>query len=192
MTVSKRNWIERYHQAATQFVSLLALAVSFASAYFTWSQLPEDPNNIVQIVNREAEFARTKNLEAVVELFTEDAVIRDSGYSYNYRNFRSVRQWHGREQIRQRYEELNKNVEFETLNHVDVFVVFDPYGGMASATSSTQGTFRRGNQEVKPITTFDGDRWTFVRIDNKWKIKSFTFHRPPISDSFSGHIGSLR
>jgi len=192
--MSKKNLIERYPNTIAQLFASLALAVSFASLYITWSQIPESTDDIVKIIKNEAEFARTRNLEAIVDLFSDDAVILEAGYSYNYRfgKLRTTRQWRGKKDIRDRYEELNKNVTFIALDHTYIDVKLHPSGGSAIATSSTQGSFRRNDQEVRPINTFDGDRWEFIKVNNKWKISSFSFDRPPISDPFSGHIGSLR
>ncbi len=126
----------------------------------------EDPcpvGHFLQIMDMEADATLEGNVDKAVSLYAPDGVVRDAGAGTS-----SV----GADEIRDRYSNLP---EFSKLRHVDVTVTCDEGGELARARASTTGEMMEDGRMV-PISSVDGEEWTFQKVGGSWKIVSFTYN----------------
>jgi ketosteroid isomerase-like protein len=115
---------------------------------------------IHNLIAAEANAAFEHDVDAAVDLFAPNAVVRDAkGPS-----------WMGEAQIRKRYSELES---FDALAHVDIILFMNEGREFASALASTEGQIEG---QGLPIRSVLGEVWVFKRIDGDWKIQSFTYN----------------
>lgn len=170
--------IENYPVFFPFLISILALLVSIGSFLYSYMAQNPDDTPIRKLIEKEAELAKNHNVDEVVNLFTDDAVIRDFGDSINKTSdtSKTFQEWGGKEKIRERYEEIKKHAIFTYLYHKDINIEFQNHGTHASATSSTAGKMRWDNGSEYPISTKKGELWSFEKSNNEWKISYVDFH----------------
>jgi len=137
----------------------------------------KDMREIRQVIADEATAARTGDVDGAVELYAPNAVVRDGQAEIGKAlgvlppNVQST--WSGFDEIRDRYTHLEK---FNELHHVDVTVTFEQGGQIARAVGSTSGEMVTADGSTTPISSIDGEMWTFQKIGGTWKIISFTYN----------------
>jgi hypothetical protein len=134
-------------------------------------------HDIRRLIDDEAAAALDHNVEKAVGLYAPNAVVRDGlgeiGKALKVIPPDVETTWFGLEKIRERYTHLER---FNELEHVNVTVTFEPGGQTARAVGSTSGEMVNPDGTVTPISSIDGEMWTFEKIDGAWKILSFTYN----------------
>ena len=122
-----------------------------------------DEEAILQLLTAEGEALVAADIDRLMGLWAEDAVVRDARHTPDDPSDDWV--WEGRDAIRQRYVNLVLPGNPQEAGAVDVNLTIE--GDRATAISTT-----RIGSEVSP----GGDRWTFRRINGTWKIESLTYN----------------
>jgi ketosteroid isomerase-like protein len=120
-----------------------------------------------QLVNAEAEGIVRQDIELLMSIWAEDAVITDANHTPDNPDDDLV--WQGREAIRERYLVLVFPSAPTTVTHPDLEVE------VAGSTAAARSTTTIGG-EVAPA----GDYWTFERTEKgSWKIAGLTYNLEP-------------
>ncbi len=152
---------------AVPVLTTLLLSVVFLPTLFA---IFSDEGPIRNIINEEAGWAMDKETTRVLSLFTDDAYVRDAAGG----NFSLQQIWHGKIDIGKRYGSLP---EFSYLKHDAIEITVSSDKTYARATADTIGAFIVNGVETK-ITSNQGEKWTFEKIGEDWKITSFTYNLP--------------
>jgi len=127
-------------------------------------RLMSEERKIREVIEREAILVLDGRIDEVVMLFDETAFVRDA---------LSQTTWYGKDAIAERYRNLPN---FSFLKHVAIEITFSTDMTYARAFSDTAGSFE-ANSAMVDVTT-QGEKWTFKKIDNEWKIVGFTCNIP--------------
>ena len=163
--VNKEKLIEFGKFVLTSAV-IAAVVGSFMSEYvWPWIHtLMSEERLIREKIEQEANLVFEGRIDEVILLFDENAFVRDElGQTF----------WYGRDAIAERYRNLP---HFTFLKHVAIEITVSTDKTYARAFSETVGSFEVNGTKVD-ITT-RGERWTFKKIDDKWKIIGFTCNIP--------------
>lgn len=163
--------LKKWQKVLTVIVSIITIiSASYAVGFsiIVW----QNEGQIKNIIQNEAIYVIEKNPDKAVSLYAENAVVKDAAGG----NANLVVAWMGINQIKERYLGF-QNYTFTFLVHGDVHVVIDLYQNRASATADTTGQYLL-NGEQKQITSNQGEKWTFEKVNGIWKIDSFTYNLP--------------
>lgn len=126
----------------------------------------DDRAAILDLLHREAKGVVTQDLEALMALWAEDAVVTDAAHTPDDPTDDLV--WRGRDAIRDRYVHLVFPGGAKEAGPLDVQITLQADRATAWATT-------RIGDEVAP----GGDRWTFVRRGGRWLLESLTYNLEP-------------
>ncbi|MBC7224206.1 MAG: nuclear transport factor 2 family protein [Anaerolineae bacterium] len=126
----------------------------------------DDRAAILDLLRREAEGVVAQDLEALMALWAEDAVVTDAAHTPD--NPADDLVWRGRDAIRDRYVHVVFPGGAREAGPLDVRI--EVRGERATAWATT-----RIGDEVAP----GGDRWTFVRRGGRWLLESLTYNLEP-------------
>ena len=161
------------------FAAVIAMTISLLSLTISTCSRPPSSEPILQIIETEATAALERDIDKAINLFAEDAFVRDAlgeaGKKLGVVLPQEPTSWSGLKEIRQRYANLPR---FTTLSHLGVVVTFDDTKRLAKATASTNGVYESDTGTPAHIFSIDGERWTFAKIDGVWKITSFSYNVP--------------
>ncbi|MGC8838267.1 MAG: YybH family protein [Anaerolineae bacterium] len=121
---------------------------------------------ILDLLQREAQGVVAQDLDALMALWAEGAVVTDAAHTPDDLTDDLV--WRGRDAIRDRYVHLVFPGGAKEAGPLDVRV--EVHGDRATAWATT-----RIGDEVSP----GGDRWTFVRRGGRWYLESLTYNLEP-------------
>ncbi len=151
--------------AATVITLLLAYAAGqIYNNYFS------DEKAIRDLIDREAIYAQGHNVDGVLSLYVDDAIVRDA--AGGDRDRETV--WRGKGMIEDRYEKLP---EFVYLSHKMIDISLCDDGSYARANSDTVGQYKSGDK-ILSISNDRSEEWVFEKIGGKWKIEYFTYNLP--------------
>jgi hypothetical protein len=130
------------------------------------SQPATDEEAIHQLILLEGQGVVSQDIGGLMNLWAPEAVIADAKHTPDNPN--DDARWRGRDAIRERYVVLvfPGNPSLDTP--ADVKIVID--GDKATATSTTQ---------IGAETSPGGDRWDFVKRDDRWWITGLTYNLEP-------------
>jgi len=138
---------------------------------------PPSTDPMRELIAMEATAALQGDVDKAVDLYAPNAVVRDGrgeiGKALGIVPSHVQSTWSGLDEIRDRYTHLER---FNELQHVDVTVTFEQGGQVARAVGSTSGEMVNADGTTTPISSIDGEMWTFQKIDGAWKIISFTYN----------------
>jgi len=140
---------------------LVLLVIYFHSQYFS------DERAIRDIINQEAVLAKDHNVDEMISLYTDDAILRDAAGG----NRDLERVWRGN-QIEDRYKNLG---DFTYLRHEYIDITVNSDGQYARAYSDTVGEYVSDGKSYL-ISNNKGEQWTFKKVNGKWMISYFTFN----------------
>ena len=145
---------------------MVALIGSFVNQYFwpKYYELTSEEKLIREKIEQEANLVIEGRIDEVILLFDENAFVRDE---------LNQTTWNGKNEIAERYRNLPR---FIFLKHVAIDITISSDKTYARAFSETVGSFEDNGITVD-ITTL-GEKWTFKKIDNEWKIIGFTCNIP--------------
>lgn len=136
---------------------LVSISVPMIISYFS----PE--KEIRNIINSEADLAAAGKINEVVQLYDDNAYVRDAG---------SGSIWEGKERITDRYKKLPK---FNYLKHDAIEITLSSDGNYARAIADTIGEYYLNGSNVE-IASNQGERWAFKKIDRRWLITGFNYN----------------
>ncbi len=143
-------------------IFLLALALSACS-----KGKPRNPEadraQIQQILAAESKGVVDEDIDGLMSLWTDDAVVRDANHTPNDPSDDVV--WEGKDAIRERYVKVVFPGNPPLVEHQIVAIKFE--GNTAVVTTTT----KIGN-EVAP----SGDRWKFKKVRGRWLIAGLTYN----------------
>lgn len=130
------------------------------------AQPPTDEEAIRQLVLSEGQGVVSQDIDGLMNLWAEDALITDAKHTPDKSDDDAV--WRGRDAIRERYVVLvfPGNPGVDTPRDLKIVIS----GDTATATSTTMI-----GSEVSP----GGDRWSFVKRDGRWWITGLTYNLEP-------------
>lgn len=126
----------------------------------------EDAEAIRAVIRAEAEAARAHDVERLESLWAKDGLVRDANHTP--RDLTDDRIWLGRDAVISRYTSVVFYLPLDGAGPTDLEIAV--HGDEAVVTATTHI-----GQEVSPR----GERWTFVRRGDRWKIASITFNLEP-------------
>lgn len=118
--------------------------------------------------------ALSKDIDAAVALWSRDGVIRDVNYTLHDES--DDRVWRGLDQIRARYEEEFGLRTYVNLSHQNLSMFIEEE--KASVVNDLSATIQSAGKKQKVFLS-KGDRWTFRKEGDEWKISSLTVNRTP-------------
>jgi ketosteroid isomerase-like protein len=142
----------------TVIMVLLVLALSACSKNMT-----SDEEQIKQLLSAESHGVVSEDIDGLMSLWTEDAVVRDANHTPDNPSDDVV--WEGKDAIRERYVKVVFPGNPSIVEHPTISIEIK--GNTAVVTTTT----KIGN-EIAP----SGDRWTFKKIKGKWFISSLTYN----------------
>ena len=154
--------------AISAVVAVIALVVNVAYPLYIYPAIwnsASGEDRIRQIIGLEATYVVQGQIDKVITLYADQAVVKDAGNQI---------MWTGNAQISNRYNSLPV---FTFLKHDAVDIVFNSDLTYARATASTFGTYLSNGTQVN-ISGDQSERWSFERINGDWKITSFTYNLP--------------
>jgi len=166
------DWLKRI-SAAPIFVGMasavvgvvVGLAIPWAAHKLSASEPPPD-SIVLQIMDKEIQFAKDHRGVQALELYAPNAVVVDAGCQNPGTGF----VWQGADSIRRRYETLPS---FASLSHANVHVSWIPpdnSANRATVTAETVGV-------ILPRTPIRGhEQWGFKLINGRWLITSFFYN----------------
>ncbi len=121
-----------------------------------------DQDAIQQLINAEGEAVVQQDIDRLKDLWASDGVVTDANRTPD--NASDDKTWKGWAAIRDRYVNIvfPSNPAFAEHPNTKITIT----GDSASALSDT----KIGVTNLK-----DNDRWTFRKIDGRWKMTSLTF-----------------
>jgi len=122
-----------------------------------------DEEAVLQLLAAEGEGVVQQDIARLMEIWAEDGVVVDARHTADETGDDLT--WRGRDAIRQRYVTLVFPGNPAAAGPSDAQVTIS--GDRAEALSTTHI-----GSEVAP----GGDRWTFVRQDDRWRIASLTYN----------------
>lgn len=145
----------------------------------------DDRSTILSLLQQEAQGVVTQDLDALMALWAEDALVTDAAHTPDDPSDDLV--WRGRDAIRDRYVHVVFPGGAKEAGPLDVRI--EVQGDRATAWATT-----RIGDEVAP----GGDRWTFVRRGGRWLLKSLTYnlepappHRPSTNGATNPRVGQV-
>lgn len=145
----------------------------------------DDRSAILDLLQREARGVVAQDLDALMALWAEDALVIDAAYTPDDPSDDLV--WRGRDAIRDRYVHVVFPGGAQKAGPLDVRI--EVQGDRATAWATT-----RIGDEVSP----GGDRWTFVRRGGRWFLESLTYnlepalpHRPSTNGAKNQRMGQV-
>ena len=142
-------------------VAILTLAFTLS---VQWFLEPRDESKIIQLMDQEAQIART-HTGSPADIYDAQATIIDAGCQTPGQGV----VWSGLAQITDRYSHLG---QFTSLEHSDPHISWEPdnlWATKAYVSATTIGAMASG-----PI--HGNERWIFDKIDGQWLITSFTYN----------------
>lgn len=145
--------------------TIVAIWVEFNSILETNEEnmIKKEAEKIRAIIEQEACCVVDGRIIDAVDLFAEDAYVRDAS---------GGEVWSGNSII-ERYLNLP---EFVYLKH-DAVVFQDVDNTCAEVIADTVGTYYVNGTTVD-ISSNQGEKWTFKKINGEWKITGFTYNLP--------------
>ena len=125
-----------------------------------------DAEAIRNLIRLEGEGVVSQDLEGLMGLWAEDAVIADARHTPDDPG--DDARWTGRDAIRERYVVLVFPGAPSSAGAREIELAID--GDLATAASTTVI-----GDEVAPM----GDRWSFVKRDGRWWIAGLTYNLEP-------------
>ncbi len=166
----------KYTAIAALVVSIIGLVTATVSFYRSETALQESNNLISEetqirhIIDQEASFVVNGQTDKATSLYADNAIITDAHGG----DSASVEIWSGKDEIAKRYASLP---HFAVLQHTNVVVIFGLDKTYARAIADTVGNFEDQGQMVS-VSSNQGEKWTFEKTSNDWKIVSFTYNLP--------------
>jgi len=147
--------------------AVIAAVIGSIMSEYVWPlyyTLTSEEKLIREIIEQEANLVFEGRIDEVVLLFDENAFVRDDLNQIF---------WYGKDAIAERYRNLP---HFTFLKHVAIDITVSTDKTYARAFSETVGSFEVNGTKVD-ITT-RGEKWTFKKIYDEWKIIGFTCNIP--------------
>jgi ketosteroid isomerase-like protein len=122
-----------------------------------------DEEAIMQLLNAESEGVVSQDIDRLMEIWAEDAVVTDARHTPD--DSSDDRVWPGIAAIRERYiNEIFPSAP-GAVTHPDVELTIEGDSAVATSTTTIGVDHAPG-----------GDRWTFAKRDGWWLITSLTFN----------------
>ena len=125
---------------------------------------------IREVIEREAVLVLDGRIDEVVLLFDEKAFVRDAAGGNE--DLEVI--WNGKNMIAERYRNLP---EFIYLKHEAIEITVSLDKTYARAIADTIRVYRLNGTQAE-ITSNQGEKWTFRKINGGWKITGFTYNLP--------------
>ena len=125
-----------------------------------------DEEAIKQLINAEGEAVVQQDIDRLQGIWASDGVLTDANRTPD--NASDDKVWRNWNQIRDRYVNIVFPSNPPAAEHPNIRVTIS--GDSADAIADT----KIGVTNVK-----DNDKWTFRKIDGKWRLASLTFGRAP-------------
>ena len=167
----RKTWVRITQNALlAAIVGALVNAVMNEIRVDPWESLAAEERPIREIIEKEANLTLEGKIDEVVLLYHEEAFVRDAaGGNTDQEIF-----WNGINRVAERYRDLP---EFTYLKHDAIEIAVSSDRTYARAIADTIGTYKVNGTEVK-ISSNQGEKWTFEKINGNWKITSFTYNLP--------------
>lgn len=118
--------------------------------------------------------ALNADIDQAVRLWNPGGVIRDANYTVADEN--DDRMWAGAEGIRRRYEEEFSRRRYLSLAHTDASVFIE--GDRAVVVNDLRAEIQT-DAGLQTVYLSRGDRWTFTKRKDGWKITELVVNRAP-------------
>jgi len=125
-----------------------------------------DEEAIKQLINAEGEAVVQQEINRLQELWAADGVVTDANRTPD--NASDDKTWKNWSAIRDRYVNIVFPSNPPVAEHPNIRITLT--GDTASAIADTK---------IGVTNAKDNDRWTFRRIDGRWRITSLTFGLAP-------------
>lgn len=125
-----------------------------------------DEEAIKQLINAEGEAVVQQDIDRLQGIWTTDGVVADANRTPD--NAADDKTWKGWAAIRDRYVNIVFPSNPPVAEHPNIRVTLN--GDSASALADTK---------IGVTNAKDNDKWTFRKIDGKWKLASLTFSLAP-------------
>lgn len=125
-----------------------------------------DEEAIQLLLQAEGEGVVNKDLDRLMDLWLSDGYVADANHTPDYAGDDLT--WKGSYAVRDRYITLVFPGNPSSVAPSDLTIVIEGDRAMVTATT-------RIGDEVSPA----GDRWTFVRTPDGWRIESLTYNLEP-------------
>ncbi len=168
---SSARTINYFKRLIEEIVVAVIIAVLVSGLLLPWiEQVMSEEPNIRGIIDREANLVLDGKIDELVLLFDEEAFVRDAAGGSTEQEII----WDGKNRIAERYRNLP---EFIYLKHDAIEIAVSSDRTYARVIADTIGIYKVNGTEVK-ISSNQGEKWTFEKINGKWKITSFTYNLP--------------
>ncbi len=118
--------------------------------------------------------ALTADVDRAIRLWDHDGLIRDANYTVG--DERDDRVWQGAEGIRQRYVQEFSRRRYLSLAHTDASVFIE--GDRATVVNDLRAEIQT-DTGIQTVFLSRGDRWTFTKRDDGWRITELVLNRAP-------------
>ncbi len=135
---------------------------------------PSDEGQIKADLYFEKEAALRGDADRAMRLWAPDGVVRDANYTVSDPS--DDRVWVGHDQVRRRYVEEFARHHYLELRHSDASVFIQ--GDTAVIVNDLRATIRTPSG-IQHVFLSRGDRWTFVKGKDGWKIVELVLNRAP-------------
>ena len=161
-----KNWI-----TLTVISTIVAIIVGGITIYQFLATPNFEPEmcDIRELIEQEASLVVDGRIDDVIDLFGEDAFVKDAAGGDT--SLQVV--WTGKNRIIERYIDLP---DFVYLKH-DAVEFQSVDNKCAEVTADTIGTCYV-NGATEDISSNRGEKWTFQKINDEWKITGFTYNLP--------------
>jgi len=126
---------------------------------------PPSDSIVLQIMDKEVQFAEHHRGDLAVKLYARNAVVIDAGCQ----NPTTGSVWQGASAIRQRYKKLQS---FASLSHDNAQISWYPSNSSAKSATATAETVGA----VSSIPIRGHEQWAFALFNGRWLITSFTYN----------------
>jgi ketosteroid isomerase-like protein len=114
------------------------------------------------------------DVDRAVRLWDPDGVIRDANYTVNDES--DDRIWQGADDIRQRYVQEFSQRRYLSLTHTDASVFIE--GDRATVVNDLRAEIQTASG-IQTVFLSRGDRWTFTKRTDGWRITELVLNRAP-------------
>jgi ketosteroid isomerase-like protein len=126
------------------------------------------------IIYLEAQSALRGEVESALRLWDHDGVLRDANYTLG--DTADDKAWAGRDAIRERYRNEFRQRRYLKLAHTDASILIE--GDRASVVNDLRAEILTLGR-IQRVYLSRGDRWTFRKGRDGWKIVELVVNRAP-------------
>jgi len=137
----------------------------------TPTPLPKLWTEIKAVIDAETEATRNRDLESVLSLYVDNAVVIDLS---------AGTRWNSKNEIRSRYSDIFARYRFLENIHQLTDLKLEPPDNPTNATAKVRQRARIQDVTNGGVTetTWTQEYWFFTKIDNAWKITRFIYSIP--------------